>query len=179
MAMKNDTMIPFGTGVAGLEGDVCGIGLEGLRGAFGPCLKQRFDLTGSVKLLAGKKYAAVKLPEGAVPKNIVLHVLAEKAGATLNVGNAVAGTIAGTAYKANQSLAAKGRFLYDAELGAAGVTGKWIAGENDYITVDAGTANLDGVVFALYVSLDYVCAPTDVNAGNTGEPFRKFPDPQD
>ena len=177
--MKNDTMIPFSTGVAGLEGDVCGIGLEGLRGAFGPCLKQRFDLTGSVKLLGGKKYAAIKLPEGAVPRNIVLHVLKEKAGATLNVGKAVAGTITNTAYKASQSLAAKGRFLYDAELGTSGVSGKWIAGVNDYITIDAGTANLDGVAFVLYVSLDYVCAPTDVNAGSAGEPFRAYPDPQD
>lgn len=177
--MKNDAMIPFNTKVTGLEGDVCGIGLEGLRGAFGPCLSQRFDLAGGLALAAGKKYAAVKLPEGAVPRNIVLHVLKGKAGATLNVGKAVGGVVTGTAYKANQSLAAAGRFLYDAELGTSGVSGKWIAGANDYITVDPGTASLDGVAFTLYVSLDYACAPADISAASTAEPFRAYPDPQD
>ena len=180
--MKYDnTKIPFSTGITGLEGDVCGIGMQALRNQFGPCLVQHFDLSKGDKLAGGKKYAAVKLPEGAVPKSIVLHIIKEKAGATLNIGHAMGTTVNGTKYKANQSLTTKGRTLYDAEVSTTvGVTGKWlVADDNCYITIDSGANTLDGVVFDLYVSLDYVCAPTDVNEQPPAEQNRVYPDPDE
>ena len=179
--MKYDnTKIPFSTGITGLEGDFCGIGMQALRNQFGPCLVQHFDLTKGDSLTGGKNYAAIKLPEGAVCKNMVLHIIKEKAGATLNVGRAYAGSLNGTMYASNESLATKKRRLFDLEApGTGGSSTKWLADGNSYITIGPGANTLDGVVFDLYVSIDYVCAPTDVNEQSPAEQNRVYPDPDE
>ena len=133
-----------------------GRGVETGREGYGPVIRQHFDTT-SEKIAANEKVAALKIPEGSIPRRLAVVVKTAASGTcTIKVGNNTGGlgtdgTTNTNAYsgESNLNLAATGTAVYDLDSTAAA------AGSGDYIVFEAAN-EISGGVFDFVLFADIV-----------------------
>lgn len=134
-----------------------GRGVETGREGYGPVIRQRFNTVAtSEKIAANEIVAALKIPEGSIPRRLAVVVKTAASGTcTIKVGNNTGGLGAdGTtdtdAYSVstNLNLAATGTTVYELDSTAAA------AGSGDYIVFEAANAIAGGIFdFVLFADI--------------------------
>lgn len=134
-----------------------GRGVETGREGYGPVIRQRIDTT-SEKIAANEIVAALKIPEGSIPRRLAVVVKTAASGTcTIKVGNNTGGlgadgttdTDAYSGESTNLNLAATGTAVYDLDSTAAA------AGSGDYIVFEAAN-EISGGVFDFVLFADIV-----------------------
>ena len=133
-----------------------GRGVETGREGYGPVIRQRIDTT-SEKIAASEIVAALKIPEGSIPRRLAVVVKTAASGTCMikvgkNTGGlGTDGTTVTNAYsgETNLSLAATGTTVYDLDSTAAA------AGSGDYIVFEAVNA-ISGGIFDFVLFADIV-----------------------
>lgn len=133
-----------------------GRGVETGREGYGPVIRQRIDTT-SENIAANAIVAALKIPEGSIPRRLAVVVKTAASGTcTIKVGNNTGGLGADgstdtDAYSAstNLNLAATGTTVYELDSTAAAA-----AGSGDYIVFEAANAIAGGIFdFVLFADI--------------------------
>jgi len=146
---------------------LCGIGADPVRSGYGPSLKQRFDCAAS-PLTGTRKYAAIHLPKGFVPRHAVLNVIKKSAGsATLSIGTNQTVGAAQVVYEAAAPLSVAGLTLANAETG-----GKTIVKDDDWYLVIIPSANVGDAVFDVVVMGDWTIGEWDARTGDMWPPAK-------
>lgn len=134
-----------------------GRGVETGREGYGPVIRQRID-TKSEKVAANAIVAAVKIPEGSIPRRLAVVVKKAASGTcTIKVGKNTGGlgadgstdTDAYSGNGTNLNLAATGTTVYDLDSTPAA------AGSGDYIVFEAAN-EISGGVFDFVLFADIV-----------------------
>jgi hypothetical protein len=133
-----------------------GRGVETGREGYGPVIRQRFN-TNSETIAANAIVAALKIPEGSIPRRLAVVVKEVASGTcTIKVGNNTGGLgSAGTtdtdlySVSSNLNLAALGTTIYALDGTPAA------AGSGDYIVFEAANA-ITGAVFDFVLFADIV-----------------------
>lgn len=134
-----------------------GRGVETGREGYGPVIRQHIDTT-SENIAANAIVAAVKIPEGSIPRRLAVVVKTAASGTcTIKVGKNTGGlgadgstdTDAYSGENTNLNLAATGTTVYDLDSTAAA------AGSGDYIVFEAAN-EISGGVFDFVLFADIV-----------------------
>lgn len=133
-----------------------GRGVETGREGYGPVIRQRIDTT-SENIAANAIVAAVKIPEGSIPRRLAVVVKTAASGTcTIKVGKNTGGlgtdgttdTDAYSGNGTNLNLAATGTTVYDLDGTPAA------AGSGDYIVFEAANAIAGGIFdFVLFADI--------------------------
>jgi len=143
---------------------LCGYGADPVRSGYGPALRQRFDCK-AAPLAGSRKYGAIHLPKGFVPRNIVVNVLTKAAAGTLSVGTNQTVGAAQVVFEAAVPLTQVAAVLVDAE-----ATAKRFTGDDETWLVIIPSAGVGDAVFDIIVTGDWMLGAWDPLVGGEWPP---------
>ena len=171
------------------DATLVGEGTDPVRSGFGPALMQRFDCA-AVPLVSGTVYAALKMPNGFVPRAIAVrvHTASTVSNAALSIGTNQKVGENQVVLKSGLLLATAATTLIDSELPtvalagavvvetgaltnvtAAATSGKMIAGDDWYLTFTPAGA-INDAVFDIVMTGDWM-----FGAGGLGTAAKEWP----